>query len=107
MVPSVGLENAAQPVTIVGLNFYDTVSLKCQIGMYVVPGTFLSATHIVCITPAHVPFSNVTIEVTNNDMNYTSNRRQVRHRRESPPLSAGPSLDRWVWWHWLCVCGTV
>jgi hypothetical protein len=50
-----------------------------SIGMYNVPATYVSITSVLCVTPPHFPFQNVSIEVSNNNLNFTDSRVPYRY----------------------------
>jgi hypothetical protein len=65
-------------VTVVGTNFYNTDSARCSFGYYIQRATVLSSTTLWCITPPHLPFTSVAVEVSNNNFNFTADDVQVR-----------------------------
>ena len=70
--PAFGSVIGATSVQVAGLNFVSRAALACRFGTSVVSANFLTSTSLSCLSPAH-PAANVTVEVTNNGPDYSSN----------------------------------
>jgi hypothetical protein len=68
--PTVGPATGNTTVVVSGQNFAFTSTLSCRFGDEVVPGTFVNASNVVCITPAQSGV--VSVEVSANGVDYTS-----------------------------------
>eukprot|EP00163_Fabomonas_tropica_P031361 TRINITY_DN742_c0_g3_i1.p1 TRINITY_DN742_c0_g3~~TRINITY_DN742_c0_g3_i1.p1 ORF type:complete len:4764 (-),score=556.75 TRINITY_DN742_c0_g3_i1:3699-16238(-) len=68
-VPASAPQVGGAKITLSGSHF--TSTSKCRFGTKTASATFTTSTSIVCVAPAHDP-ELVTIEVTNNNADYTS-----------------------------------
>jgi len=67
-------------VTVTGINFVDTPLLRCKFDQLLINATFVDTSTAICISPPH-PVGNVSVEITNNNQDYTSDNVQFRYYR--------------------------
>jgi len=72
-------------VTVTGANFVSSPNLNCRFDLLRVNASYVTASTIVCITPAHA-VGNVTCEVTNNGQDFTTNGVVFDYQRMCPAL---------------------
>lgn len=114
--PSSGLDLGDTGLFVMGHNFVNSTSLRCRIGSYIVPATFITRSLVLCMTPpqptrkpahgfladghlasenmGHAPAvrvrpamsgpSDVFVEVSNNGMDFTSNRKVFHYEGPCP-----------------------
>ena len=71
--PLTGPDSGGTVVTVLGVNFVSSDLIQCAFGDSApVRARWLSSGQLECVTPTHVPGS-VSVEVTNNGVDYTSN----------------------------------
>ena len=72
LTPTSGPATGGSAVTVNGANFVNTANLMCRFGAVIMPATYTTATRLVCQSPAGA-IGSVSVEVTNNNQDYTSN----------------------------------
>ena len=109
VVPSSGPTEGGTVVSVYGRNFIDSDSLNCRFGNdSVVSGRWVSSDRVECEMPA-LSAADVSIEITNNGMDYTSNKVQFTVLPESNDTCAS-----FIWrcrcvdisyctWVWVCI----
>ena len=58
-------------ITVTGSNFVNSPQLRCRFYLDILPGTWLTASTVLCQTVAHAREA-VSVEVSNNDQDYTA-----------------------------------
>ena len=88
--PQSGSMNGGTKVFINGTNFNSTGTFKCAFGDRVVEAEFVSSSSITCISPSgHV--GRVSVEVTSNGVDYTTNFVQYTYRLPVRLVSVYPT----------------
>lgn len=123
--PSHGVDIGNTGLFVLGENFVNSTTLRCRIGPYVVSGTFVTRSLVLCMTPAqatrepvhgfltdgllatpdfgHAPASRVRpllsgpsdvfVEISNNAVDFTSNRKVYHYEGPCPTGSFCPMND--------------
>ena len=93
IVPSIGAELKAQSITVYGSNFVDTTWLLCRFGKSTPTGArFVSSTSVVCMLPP-MKASNVSVALTHNGMEYTTEGPRLSLAPTAELMSASPSVS--------------
>jgi len=89
--PSSGAARGASLITVHGSNFLDTDRLACRFGSSKVSlGSWLSSSKVSCVVPSGF-ISNVTVELSNNGVDFTENGAQFLYVRIPQLLKILPS----------------
>ena len=94
--PKSGPVEGGTGIIVHGSNFVSSDVLRCRFGSphlggvgAVTPGVFLSETRVRCVTPA-LPAGRISVELTTNNVDYTSNFVQFEYKVQSKVHSISP-----------------
>lgn len=92
--PTTGPVQGQTVVTVFGNYFLHKEGLYCQFGTASsAPATYITYTHIECLSPPVNTSRNVSVEVSINDQDYTTNQILFEYLRTSPRRNTTAHLD--------------
>lgn len=105
-------------ITVTGTNFVQSSNLQCKFGSTEVAATYVTGSLARCVTPAAATATSVTVEVSNNNQDYTASGIAYTYQRTYlfcpfPPctnlqIRSDCNFDDFVrvWWsdHWQYRC---
>lgn len=72
IMPSSGPQHGGTLVEVTGAAFVNSTSLSCRVGSRSLPAVFIDIEHLHCITPPSASSSSLSLEVSNNGVDYTN-----------------------------------
>ena len=72
ITPSSGPRHGGTLIEVAGTAFVNSTALSCRLGSRNLPGVFIDSEHVRCTTPPSVSSSPLSLEISNNGVDYTN-----------------------------------
>jgi len=103
--PAEGTIEGGTLITITGSNFFDSGFLSCRFDKLIVDGIFIDSSHIACNSPAFDTAGIITVEISENRQQWTSDNLTFKYTK--PESTSSKELDylrRNAQWIAIVVC---
>jgi len=93
--PPIGFLEGGELVHVKGVNFRNTLDLKCKFGDLESTPFFVSSTELVCTSPSLGRIAALQVQVSNNGIDFTQDGKEFRYIHRPDASALAPSVVQW------------